>query len=65
MPLMPSCAFERMERMRDALNRVAMCVDTIVVGIVLAHLLRSSALVYVSIGLALTGMSSWGMRSAT
>jgi len=51
--------------MRDALNRVAMCVDMIVVGIVLAHLLRSSALVYVSIGLALTGMSSWGMRSAT
>lgn len=41
--------------MRDALNKLAMCTDTIVLGILLAHLLRGSALRYVGLGLVLTG----------
>jgi len=41
--------------MREALNKLAMCVDTIVMGIVLAHLLRGSALSYVGLALVLAG----------
>jgi hypothetical protein len=40
--------------MRDALNKVA--VDTIVLGVVLSHLLRGSALVYAGGATVLTGV---------
>lgn len=41
--------------MREALNRLAMCVDTIVLGIVLAQLSHRSVLGYAGIAVAMGG----------
>lgn len=55
MPAMVSCAFSGGAAMRGELNKLAMCLDAIVLGIALAQLLHDSVRGYAGIVVAVVG----------